>query len=138
MAADELVGRDAAVARLRAAVDSAAAGRGGLVLVAGEAGIGKTALVSRVVERVAAGDAQVLWATCWDGPGAPAYWPWVQVVRSHVRACDPATLRAQLGAGAGEVARLIGEPGVLAGEWSLPSVAGIGIRIGPGSVCSTR
>ncbi len=49
MAADELVGRDVAVARLRAAVESAVAGRGGLVLVAGEAGIGKTALVSRVL-----------------------------------------------------------------------------------------
>jgi hypothetical protein len=43
-----LVGQDAALAVLRAAVDDAVRGRGGLVLVAGEAGIGKTAVVSDI------------------------------------------------------------------------------------------
>lgn len=51
--ADELVGRDEALARLRAAADGAAAGWGRLVLVAGEPGIGKTALVTRATEHAA-------------------------------------------------------------------------------------
>ena len=41
-----LVGRDAEVARLRAAIERAVAGQPATVLVAGEAGIGKTRLVS--------------------------------------------------------------------------------------------
>ena len=42
-----LVGRDAEVARLQAAIERAAAGQPATVLVAGEARIGKTRLVSR-------------------------------------------------------------------------------------------
>ncbi|HEX2809461.1 MAG TPA: AAA family ATPase [Kineosporiaceae bacterium] len=106
MLGDELVGRDAALAGLRLAVDGAVAGRGRLVLVTGEPGIGKTALVSRAVTGVPRGDVGVLWATCWDGAGAPAYWPWVQVIRDHAGFCERGTLQAQLGAGAAEVARL--------------------------------
>src|SRR5262249_19841240 len=41
----ELVGRGAEVARLRALVGAAAAGRGGALVVRGEPGIGKTALL---------------------------------------------------------------------------------------------
>src|SRR5579864_3240337 len=44
-----LVGRDAEVGRLRAALAGALAGRGGTVLVAGEAGIGKSRLVRETV-----------------------------------------------------------------------------------------
>lgn len=117
MVADELVGRDAALTRLRAAVDAARAGRGGLVLVAGEPGIGKTALVARAVGPAPDGpDVPVLWATCWDGAGAPAYWPWVQVIRGHAQTCDRPALQVQLGAGAAEVARLADEVAELTGE----------------------
>jgi predicted ATPase len=44
-----LVGRDAEVARLQAAIERAAAGQPATVLVAGEARIGKTRLVSRTI-----------------------------------------------------------------------------------------
>jgi tetratricopeptide (TPR) repeat protein len=117
-----LVGQDGALAVLRAAVDGAAAGRGGLVLVAGEAGIGKTALVSHIAGHVAQRGLGVLWATCWDGPGAPAYWPWVQIVRGYVEICDPALLRAQLGTAAGELARFVGEIGAVLSD--LPAAVG--------------
>ena len=121
MVGDELVGRDEALARLRAAVDGAAAGRGGLVLVAGEPGIGKTALVTRATEHSADAGVGLLWATCWDGAGAPAYWPWVQVVRSYFRTCDETTLRTQLGARAGEIGRFAGEVGGVSGEFPVPA-----------------
>src|SRR5438034_247341 len=53
--------------------------------------------------------ALVLVGRCWEAGGAPAYWPWVQSLRSYVRACDSTALRAELGAGAGDVAHLVPE-----------------------------
>ncbi len=32
---------------------------------------------------------QVLWGRCWEGDGAPAYWPWIQVIRSFLGALEP-------------------------------------------------
>jgi len=80
--ADPLVGRGPALAALTGATVAAADRRPSLVLVAGEPGIGKTALLSEAARRAGADGALVLWGQCWDGDGAPAYWPWVQVVRS--------------------------------------------------------
>ncbi|MGB6165327.1 MAG: ATP-binding protein [Pseudonocardiaceae bacterium] len=79
--------------RAHAVAGSGSGGRGGLVLVTGEPGIGKTAVVTHATEDAAVNGVRLLWATCWDGAGAPAYWPWVQVIRSYVRVCDPETLR---------------------------------------------
>jgi tetratricopeptide (TPR) repeat protein len=49
-----------------------------VALVAGEPGIGKTRLVTEAVARTGC---QVVWASCWEGDGAPAYWPWMQLMR---------------------------------------------------------
>jgi hypothetical protein len=95
-----LVGRQRELAQLDAALESALGGRGGLVVLTGEPGIGKTALARTFVERAAARGASWAWGTCWDGGGAPAYWPWVQVVRALARSEGVDTLRAQLGDGA--------------------------------------
>jgi predicted ATPase len=53
-----------------------------LVLVTGEAGMGKTSLMQRYVTEVAERGAQAVWGTCWEGDQAPALWPWTQVVRT--------------------------------------------------------
>ncbi len=97
-AAGAFVGRRAELAQLEAAVLAAAAGRGGLWLVTGEPGIGKTRLVTELAGRAAAAGARVLWGRCPEVPGAPAYWPWSQVLRTYVRSAtvDAADL-AQLG-----------------------------------------
>ncbi|ETK33826.1 hypothetical protein MPTA5024_22725 [Microbispora sp. ATCC PTA-5024] len=75
VAADgRLVGRAAEHEVLRRA---AGAGEDRIVLLAGEPGIGKTALAdeaARLAPRSATG-------RCWDGPGAPPFWPWAQAVR---------------------------------------------------------
>ncbi len=77
-----LVGRRLAVGALRAAVDTAAGGAGGVVLLAGEAGMGKTALAAEAVAYAKARGAAAVWGTCWEGGGAPGFWPWIQVVRA--------------------------------------------------------
>jgi len=81
-----LVGREPALAALRSAAETAAGGRGRLLLVTGEPGIGKTALLAELSAEAANTGALVLWAQCWDGDGAPAYWPWVQVLRAGLAA----------------------------------------------------
>ena len=77
-----LVGRRLAVGALRAAVDAAVGGAGGVVLLAGEAGMGKTALAAEAVAYAKARGAAAVWGTCWEGGGAPGFWPWIQVVRA--------------------------------------------------------
>jgi predicted ATPase len=77
-----LVGRRLAIGALRSAVDAAVGGAGGVVLLAGEAGMGKTALASEAVAYAKARGAEAVWGTCWEGDGAPGFWPWIQVVRA--------------------------------------------------------
>ncbi|HEY1319061.1 MAG TPA: AAA family ATPase, partial [Streptosporangiaceae bacterium] len=84
MPADMLVGRRLAVNALRSAVDAALRGAGGVVLLAGEAGMGKTALAADAVDYAKTRGAAAVWGTCWEGDGAPGFWPWIQVVRALV------------------------------------------------------
>jgi len=101
------VGRESELAALTADLDTALDGRGGVVLLGGEAGIGKTRLVEELAAAAAGRGALVLWGRCWEGEGAPAFWPWVQVVRAYVQASDPAALREDMGAGASDIAQLV-------------------------------
>jgi len=77
-----LVGRRLAIGALHSAADAAAGGAGGIVLLAGEAGMGKTALASGAVAYAKDRGATAVWGTCWEGDGAPGFWPWIQVVRA--------------------------------------------------------
>ena len=81
------VGRETQLGALKSAVDAAELGESVLVLVAGEPGIGKTRLVAELASQVSA---RTVWATCWEGDGAPAYWPWRQVVRAVGEDNEPA------------------------------------------------
>ncbi|MEU8139396.1 ATP-binding protein [Streptodolium elevatio] len=83
---ERLIGRGHAAGVLRAQVERATASHGGLVLVTGEAGIGKTTLVADAAEGARRRGALVLGGSCWDSDNAPGYWPWVQVLRSLRRA----------------------------------------------------
>ena len=77
-----LVGRRLATGALRSAVDAAGGGAGGVVLLAGEAGMGKTVLASEAVTYAKTRGAAAVWGTCWEGDGAPGFWPWIQVIRA--------------------------------------------------------
>ena len=104
-----LLGRARELADLDATLEDTATGHGGLVLLTGEPGIGKTRLATALGERAAAEGHRVAWARGWDGGGAPAFWPWVQVVRSLATDRDDDALRTELGAGARWVAQLAPE-----------------------------
>ncbi|MFJ6673750.1 ATP-binding protein [Actinosynnema sp. NPDC091369] len=101
-----LIGRDHAVGVLRAEVERAVASHGGLVLVAGEAGIGKTTLVTAAAEQARRLGALVLGGSCWDSDSAPGYWPWVQVIRGLRRAV---AVEEWGEVGSGPLAVLLGE-----------------------------
>jgi DNA-binding SARP family transcriptional activator len=103
------VGRAAELRELRAGLDDAFAGQGRLYLIAGEPGIGKSRLTDELIGHARARGALALVGRCWEAGGAPAYWPWVQALRTYVRETDPNALRAQLGAGAAELAQILPE-----------------------------
>ena len=63
-----LVGRDLLLAELRGALDAALAGHGSLVLITGEPGIGKTALVTAFAHEAAARGVRVAWSRHWLPP----------------------------------------------------------------------
>lgn len=113
-----LIGRGRELARLNDALSDAIARRGRVVLVTGEPGIGKTALVRAFVDDASTRGAAWAWGTCWDGGGAPAYWPWMQIARTLARHEDVAMLRAALGDAAPWMAGLLPE---LAGTLGAPA-----------------
>ncbi|WP_051173861.1 ATP-binding protein [Amycolatopsis orientalis] len=84
-----LIGRDHPAGVLRAEIARATESHGGLVLVTGEAGIGKTTLVTGAAEEAKRLGALVLNGSCWDSASAPGYWPWTQVVRGLRRSVEP-------------------------------------------------
>jgi hypothetical protein len=75
------VGRTDEWARLIAALDGAEQGAPSLVLVEGEAGIGKSAIAERLLAHAAARGWGVAVGHCADGELAPALWPIVEVLR---------------------------------------------------------
>ena len=103
------VGRTKELARLEAAL---ASGQPRTLLVGGEAGIGKTRLLAEFTSRAGAAGARVLTGACLDvGEGALPYGPISQALRQLVRELDPATLEQVVGAGRGELARLVPDLG---------------------------
>ncbi|GGC18355.1 BTAD domain-containing putative transcriptional regulator [Cellulomonas carbonis] len=75
-----LVGRRAERARIRAAMAEVTRGHGSVLLLEGEAGIGKTRLAEAAATSAAAQGWRVAWSRCADDAGAPSLWPWTNVV----------------------------------------------------------
>lgn len=81
---DSFVGRTEELGTLRAAVDSAIDGRGRVVLLAGEAGIGKTRTSQELAEYAISRGARVFWGRVRQASGAPPYYPWAQIISTYL------------------------------------------------------
>ncbi len=80
-----MVGREREHAQIENAVERSARGEGALVLVCGEAGIGKSRLIEAACESALARGVRGVWGRCLEAGGAPPFWPWVQVFRALLR-----------------------------------------------------
>ena len=79
--AGRLIGRRSALAAADLVLRDALSGSGQFLMISGEAGIGKTALLAALTDQ--AGPVPlVLRGFCWEGDGAPPYWPWSQILRA--------------------------------------------------------
>ena len=105
------VGREKEMDELRAGLEDALSGRGRLVMLVGEPGIGKTRTSEEFATYARLRDVQVLWGRCYEGEGAPAYWPWVQIIRAYVHDHEPKELMSEMGPGAADIAQVVSEVG---------------------------
>ena len=81
-----IIGRAEPQARLEQLASASATGRRSAVLVSGEAGMGKTSLIRAAFDTASTRSTLVGWGTCWQGEGAPGFWPWMQALDDLARA----------------------------------------------------
>lgn len=100
------MGRERELAEIRLAIQDASSGRGRMLLFSGEPGIGKTCLADQAASYAVSRGMRVAWGRCWEGGGAPPFWPWVQVLRVLIGDRD-----RSLPPIPEQIARLIPQPG---------------------------
>jgi predicted ATPase len=103
------VGREPELRRMRTAVRDTLDGRGVLLLVVGEPGIGKTRLLEALAADALREGASVAWGRCWEAGGAPAYWPWIELLRALAAERGPEALAAPAPSAARAAAALVPE-----------------------------
>jgi DNA-binding SARP family transcriptional activator len=104
-----LFGRKAEVARLGAILDAALQGRGGIAIVRGEAGIGKTRLVSALVGEAVSRGCRVLLGRCHESDSILPFGPWVDAMRAGGVGSDGDVLAALHPTRRAELTRLLPE-----------------------------
>jgi DNA-binding CsgD family transcriptional regulator len=110
-----VVGRGPELAALRAALDEAREGRGGIAMLIGEAGIGKTRVAEELMALARASGASVANGSCYEDDAAASFGPWTQVASQVVSTLGRDQLSDRLGAGAAALAEVV--PAV---RWALP------------------
>jgi DNA-binding SARP family transcriptional activator len=103
------VGREPELTLLRNCFAEAPSGRGRLVLMAGEAGVGKTRLLQEFARRVGNRAGLICWGNCFPGEQGLPYQPLIEALRSAVRQLDPAKLKGLPAIWLHEVSRLVPE-----------------------------
>ena len=103
----DFVGRRQEMGELITALDHALGGRGRLVMLVGEPGIGKTRIAQELAVIAEQRGARVLWGRCYEGEGAPPYWPWVQPIRTYIQDEEPENIESVMDAGAADIAEIV-------------------------------
>jgi DNA-binding SARP family transcriptional activator len=105
------VGRGMELARLSRALEGASRGSGGMVVLVGKPGIGKTRTAREFTDRCELAGTRVLWGRCYESDGSPPYGPWIAALLPYVRECDPDHLRSSLTIGGADLLALLPEIG---------------------------
>ena len=103
------VGRQQEMGDLKAGLEDVLSGRGRMMTLVGEPGIGKTRTSQELATYAGLRGAKVLWGRCYEEQGVPPYWPWVQAIRSYVRDTEPEKLSTEMGAGAADIAEVVSD-----------------------------
>ena len=103
-----MVGRDAEARRLTALLAAVLEGTPRIIVVSGEAGVGKTRLIEECLARTAPGSG-VLRGECLALGTAIPYLPFAEILRDLVRQVPATSLAGLLGSTRGELARLLPE-----------------------------
>ena len=111
-ASDTLLGRALELDTLRGRLALAEQGQGGLMLIEGDPGVGKTTLAEQLARMARERGFEVIWGRAWEDGGAPPFWPWIQVLRAIAEREGPERLRAWLGSGGSELSLLLPELGL--------------------------
>src|SRR5208282_1128859 len=74
----------------------------------GEPGIGKTRLAEETANFATSSGAHVFWGRCWEGGGAPPFWPWIQLIRESLSAL-PGQILSEANQGLGYIAQMVPE-----------------------------
>jgi class 3 adenylate cyclase len=103
------VGRTEELGVLKTAVEGALESRGGVAMVSGEPGIGKSRLVEEAGVYARLRGAQVLAGRCYETEPVLAFLPFAEAIRAYVTQEPPDDLQKELGEGASDVASLVSE-----------------------------
>jgi tetratricopeptide (TPR) repeat protein len=107
LARTPFVGRGEEMAALQRRFDEARAGKGGLAVLVGEPGIGKTRTAEEFCEHAQGLGAMMLWGRCYEGDWAPPFSPFSEAIRQYAETADDPAIRSALGKDAGVLARLV-------------------------------
>lgn len=103
------VGRADQLVLLRGRLASATEGHGGMVLVGGEPGVGKTSLVRQIIRDAEQRCALAVFGRCYESEGSVAYSPFVEMVEQSLELMPPDVVRTDMGDDASEIARMVPE-----------------------------
>ena len=103
------VGREREIGELTSALVDVVSGRGRLVMLAGEPGIGKSRIAQQLAAQAGGLGVQVYWGWCYEEVGAPPYWPWIQLLRTCIQEKTAEELGALLGPGAAAISEIVPE-----------------------------
>lgn len=117
---DPFIGREQEMAELIEALDNAKGGHGGLVMLVGEPGIGKTRLIEELETVALEHGLHLAKAACYESGSSPPYWPWTQAIRSVLIEPSEAVLAA-LDTRAAVIAEIVPEIGNLVPDLELLS-----------------